>query len=166
MNNYKQTPDGIFLPLHEIIVPKGHILFIQKNIYTGRVTKSLVKNLVTTAGKNMIAAALIGQSNKYITYCAAGTNNTAPALGDTQLGGELGRKQISVSEISSLADNTAVFTTFFNTSEVNGALKEFGLFGGAASGTANSGTLVCRALENRTKTSADTLTLVWSVVIG
>lgn len=145
---------------------KGTLKLILRNVHTGEETIDVVENMVVTAGKDMIAAALIGQSNKSITYLAAGTNSTAPALGNTQLGSELGRKLISTREISSLANNTAVYTTFFNTSEINGSLQEFGLFGGDATATANSGTLFARTLSARVKTTSDTLTAVWSIVIG
>lgn len=125
------------------------------------------KNMFVTAGKNSIANRLIGtDSVGNITYCAVGTGSTAPALGDTTLGAELARKLISTREINAGADNAADFTTFFNTSEANGSLEEFGLFGDDASATLNSGTLFARTLHTRVKSSADTMTVVWTVIIG
>lgn len=140
---------------------------IFRNVKTGKVRKYVTSNMIVTAGKNMIADALIGQSSKDIRYCEVGTDGTAPALGDTALGSGLERKEISTREISTAANNTARFTTFYNTSEANGTLLEAGLFGGpAATSTIGTGTLFARTAISRTKTSADTLTLQWDIVIG
>jgi hypothetical protein len=135
-----------------------------RNVKTGKVIREYFKNMFVTAGKNSIADALRGTDNKgIVTYCAVGTDATAPALGNTQLGSELARKLISVKEVDG---NTAVFSTYFTTSEAIGALKEAGLFGDAASATPDTGTLFCHAAINKTKTSSDTLTIVWYVSIG
>lgn len=123
-------------------------------------------NVVVTTGKNAIADALRGTetSNRgIITYCALGTGLPAATESDTTLDTEIFRKLISV---RSVTDNVAQFETFFTTSEANGTLKEAGLFGDAASGTADSGTLFCRVQINRTKTSNDTLSLTWTVTVG
>lgn len=141
----------------------GRIKLIWTNVNTGEQRVEEFSNMVTTVGKEMIAQGLVGQTGKEITYIAVGTDSTAPALGDTTLGTEIARKQISVREVT---NNTATFTVYFNTSEANGSLEEFGLFGDDATATADSGVLFARALESRTKTSADTLTAVWSVAIG
>lgn len=145
----------------------GSIIIDIRDGKTGKLkTRDIVKNMFVTAGKNSLAASLSGitSSNKgIITYCALGTGTTAPALADTDLEAELGRKQVSV---SSATANVALFQTFFTTSEVVGTLREAGLFGDDASGTANSGTLFARAAINRLKSANDTLTLSWAVTIG
>lgn len=154
------------IELKDRVIPVGMVEVILRNVKTGKVVRELVPNMFVTAGKNSLADAIRGTtaSNKgIITYCALGTGDTAPALGDTDLETELFRKQISVRSVSG---NVATFETFFTTSEGNGTLKEAGLFGDDASGTADSGTLFCRTAINRTKTSNDTLTLRWTVTIG
>ena len=157
----------IHLPNNEIIVPRGQIVI---DLFDGRTgllkERQYYKNLVTTAGKESIADGLRGTTanNKgIITYCALGTGIVAPTEGDVDLGTEIFRKQISVREV---ANNIATFRTFFTTSEGNGALREAGLFGDDADATTGSGTLFCRALINRTKTSSDTLSFAWTVAIG
>lgn len=150
--------------MNDRIVPSGKVLLQFKNVNTGELVEILVPNLVTDAGKASIASRLKGSTDKgLITYCALGTDATAPASANTTLGTELGRKLISV---RSVATNVATFQTFFTTSEVNGVLKEAGLFGDDASASADSGTLFCHTAVNRTKTSAETLTLTWTVTIG
>lgn len=150
----------------DMIVPTGKVHVSIRNVITGEVTEGMFNNMFVTAGKNSLADALRGTTtnNKgIITYCAVGTNTTAPALGNTTLGTELARKLISVRSVSG---NVATFQTFFTTSEAVGTLKEAGLFGDDASDTANSGTLFCRVAIDRIKSSNDTLTLSWAVTIG
>lgn len=152
----------------EFINLKGEVVLEFENVKTGKVRRYVYKNMVVTRAKTAIAQRLSGNADAgEITYCALGTGSTAPALADTQLQTELVRKLISVRSVSS---NIASFQTFFTTSEGNGTLREAGLFGDAigvtASGTANSGQLYCRTEINRTKSSADTLTLTWSLTIG
>ena len=151
---------------NEIIIPKGKVMLELRNAVTGRVIREFIENMVVTKGKEAIADALKGTTSNnrgIITYCAVGTGATAPALGDSVLETEIERKLVSV---RSVANNIATFETFFTTAEANGSLKEAGLFGDDASDVADSGTLFCRLAIDREKTSSDTLTLRWRVIIG
>lgn len=150
-----------------IIIREGYTKSGRKAYKRGRI-KSIdrIDNTFVTAGKNAIAAALMGttSNNKgIITYCAVGTNTTAPALGNTHLGTEIFRKLVSVRSVSG---NVATFQTFFTTSEANGTLREAGLFGDDASSTPDTGTLFSHLAINRVKSSSDTLTLNWDITIG
>lgn len=153
----------------EDIHPEGELLVILHNVLTGKDDIQSYKNLVTDVGKEAIADALRGNTANNrgaITYCAVGTNALAPANANTQLGSELYRKLVSVRATDPSIPRVATFQTFFNVNEANGALKEAGLFGGLATATTNSGTLFCHTAINRTKTTADTLTILWRVRIG
>lgn len=146
----------------------GELTLEFRNVKTGKVRRYQYKNMVVTFGKNAIAQRLAGQSDAGdITYCALGTSAVAPALGDTALTTEIARKAISV---RSYSGNVATFQTFFTVSEANGTLREAGLFGNGvgrtASSTPGSGQIYCRTAINRTKSSADTLTLSWAVTVG
>ena len=167
---YKKNTEGIYLEIPDIVIPRGHIALYLHNAKTGKLKSlDIQKNMFVTSGKNSLADSLRGttSNNKgIITYCAVGTDDTAPALTDVLLGTEIERKLISTREIDSGADNAAIFTTFFNTSEANGSLKEAGLFGDNASDTVDTGTLFCRTAIDRTKSSSDTLTLEWTIIIG
>ena len=164
MNN-QSAP--FYILKNEIIVPRGQILIDLFDGRTGELKeRQFYKNLVTTVGKEAMAAALSGitSNNKgIITYCAVGTGITAPALGNTTLQTELFRKLISV---RSVTNNTATFQTLFTTGEANGTLREAGLSGDDATGVSGSGTLFCRSAINRAKTASDTLSFSWSVIIG
>jgi len=145
----------------------GRVTMVLRDAKTGRIKwRGVSSNMFVTAGKNSLADHLKGttENNKgIITYCALGTGTTAPALADIKLQTELFRKLISVRSVSA---NVTTFETFYTTAEGNGSLKEAGLFGDAASGTVDSGTLFCRVAINRTKSSNDTLSLSWSVTIA
>ncbi len=158
---------GLTMKQNDIITPAGFVTVTLRDAITGKVKAvDQYKNMVVTTGKNSIADALRGTetNNKgIITYCAMGTGGTAPTEANTQLQTELGRKLVSVRSVSG---NVATFETFFTTSEVNGTLLEAGLFGDAASSTANSGTMFCRVIISRTKSSNDTLSLSWAITIG
>jgi len=151
----------------EIVAPVGAVAIILADAITGRIKDvNYVKNLITTAGKTSMAAALQGATTNnqgIITYCAVGTDGTAPAAGNTDLGTELYRKLISV---RSNTANAALFQTYFTTGEANGLLLEAGLFGDDATSTLGSGTLFAHVAISRTKTSNDTLTINWTVTIG
>lgn len=148
------------------IKTEGNVELVLTNIKTGKQIIEHYKNLVTTLAKEAIADALRGNTagnRGIITYCALGTGDTAPALGDTGLEAELVRKLISV---RSVTNNIAKFETFFTTSEGNGVLKEAGLFGDTASATPGSGILYNHTAISRTKSTSDTLSLAWTFAIG
>lgn len=150
----------------DIIIPKGKVAVILGDKYGNIKEVDFIDNLITDVGKASIADALRGTETNnqgIITYCALGTDATAPSASNTTLGSELFRKLISVRSVS---DNVATFQTYFTTSEGNGSLKEAGLFGDDATATVDTGTLFSHLAIDRTKTSNDTLTLSWDITIG
>lgn len=156
----------IYLPAKEIIIPKGRVALLWGDKDGNLKEVQYLNNLVTTAAKESWAKAFRGltDSNQGIaTYHALGTDDTAPALGDTTLGAEIFRKLISVRDD---VNNVSRFQTFFTTAEGNGSLRELGLFGDNASGTADTGTLFARVAINREKSSLDTLTVLHTMTWG
>lgn len=143
---------------------KNNVKLTFKNTETGKKEIISLHNVECTAGKNSLASRMVGAEKGQVTYFAVGTGDTsagnAPDASDVALNDELMRKQISV---RSSTGNTANFRVFFNTSEANDTLTEIGLFGDDASITADSGTLFARASISKTKTSAETLTIDWSL---
>jgi hypothetical protein len=133
-----------------------------ENTKTKEVEIITLHNIACDVGKDSLANRLIGATKGEITYFAVGTGTDAPAAGDTTLGTEIYRKQISVRSVSGAI---ATFRIFFNTSEANDTLKEIGLFGDDATVTADTGTLFARAAVDKTKTSSETLTIDWDVEI-
>ena len=84
--------------------------------------------------------------------------------GDTTLVTELYR---AVPSSYSVTGNTVDISTFFSTSNGNGTLTNCGLFGIAATGTANSGTLMTHALlNNYVKSNTNTVTFDYLITLN
>ena len=116
-------------------------------------------NLVVNSFLKLVMALCKGQS-RYggISYWAIGSGATSwdtsmpdPEINASRLTAEIGRVPISASDIKFLtADlvetssptNILQIKHTFGPSDCNGKWREFGLFGGNASGTANSGIMI------------------------
>ena len=139
---------------------------IQDNIKaTGHVTVRLngevvqeIPNLVVTAGKNFIASRMTGTTTA-MSHMAIGSTSTAAAVGDTALGGELGRVALSS---SSTTGAVTTYSATFPAGTGTGAVVEAGILNAASSGT-----MLCRttfAVVN--KGANDTLTITWQITIS
>jgi hypothetical protein len=125
-----------------------------------------VKNLIVTAGLTLLAnriADATPDSGCLVNYIAVGTDNTAPAGGDTTLGAENARKQVS-SRVNSGA--VAAISTTFNAGDVpTSTIEELGLFiDGTAS--ADSGTLLARVLDTFAVTALDSVFVDWRITFA
>ena len=137
---------------------------------TGQITDRIYKNGVLVdeiVGHNLVVNSflnlvmcLLKQQNGYsgIQYWAVGSgasswdsNMPTPDIGATRLTAELGRVPISASEISFLDSNYNVVSTptnilqikhTFGASDCNGVWREFGIFGGNATDSTNSGIMI------------------------
>ena len=149
----------------EYISIKGHHTFIKRNAETGKIiSKNEYDNLICTACKNMIAAELVaGAGSHNITYGTVGTNTAAPSAADTTLGTEIDRVALS-----SISATGAVVTAraYFGPADGNGVLKEYGLFGAAATAAADSGTMINHVVISETKTATETLTVESVITIS
>lgn len=141
---------------------------VLRDAKTGKVKDTFYgKNMAVDDGLESLASRLSGTDDPTtkgtILYCGLGTDSTAVTANDTDLGTETVRKLITT---RSSTGKTAKFKTFFNTSEGNVTIREIGLFGDDATAVADSGTLFCRLIVNKTKTSSETLTLEWDVTFS
>ena len=137
---------------------------------TGQITDRIFKNgvlveervghnLVVNTALNLIMALLKRQSGySGIQYWAVGSGASSwdsglpsPTAGDTRLTAEIGRVAISPSEIvflngnlqvSSTPTNIIQITHTFGVNDCNGKWREFGIFGGNATASANSGIMI------------------------
>jgi hypothetical protein len=142
----------------------GMVKLTYRNVITGEEDVYHIFNVVCHSGKSSIARRLANAEAGYgkITYCATGTGAGTPSNVDIKMFTELFRKTISVVSYNS---NVVTFTIFFSTTESNGVLTEIGLFGDAATATADSGTMYAHTNIIKTKALTDTLTIEWSLVI-
>lgn len=147
----------------EVLDEKRHWRVIDKITYPDG-TQEVIEHLNTVVDdcSRLIASLMKGQVGyKGITYWAVGSgagtwdnaNPPAPTVGDTKLFKETYRKAINPSDITFLDSNGKPTTSVtnklqikvvFTESEANGELREFGLFGGNATATKNSGIMINR----------------------
>lgn len=128
-----------------LLVGQGHSLAWARRLARAMETVETA-NLVVTTGKVLVARMLMDDAgyDTGLTYCAIGTNSTAPAAGDTTLGTEVQRAAVTV---KSRTINVVTYSTFFLSGDATYAIEEVGLFGhSTASGAADSGELFNRAL--------------------
>ncbi len=127
-------------------------------------TKDIAKvlsghNLIVTVGKNFVGDMLIDAGAQWdtgLTWCALGSDNTAPAIGQTELvnegGGAAMRKAIT-SKTSVV--NEITLSTFFTAVQSTLAIEEAGIFGSSTAGAAeNSGIMFSRWLVSFDNTGA------------
>ncbi len=120
---------------------KGHWRLTARHIKTGEVIVKEGENLIVSAGKALVGDMLKDTAgyDTGLTYQAIGTNNTAPALGNTTLTAEAARKAITS---KSRVANVVTYSTFFTAGESTYNIKEAGIFGhSTASVTPDSGIL-------------------------
>ena len=117
-------------------------------------------NLIPLVGRTAIARRLRDAGTKtnegIITYGAVGTGAGTPADSDTTLFTEL--KRVLVASFDQ-TDNVLSVNIFFTTTEANGTLTNFGLFGEEATAAADSGTLMEKCAISKVKDVSKTLTI-------
>lgn len=117
-----------------------------------------IDNLVVTAGKEFVAARMVGTSADVMDNMAIGSGSTAAAVSDTALGSELDRQ----SATSSVSGAVATYAATFGAGNGTGAVTEAGLFN-AASG----GTMLCRTVFSVVnKGASDSMTISWAVTVS
>jgi len=121
-----------------------------------------IKNLVVSAGKTFIAAAMLKtttNSPAAMTHMSIGAGAVAAAAGDTALGSELGR----VSLASATSSGAVVtYTASFPAGTGTGAVTEAGIFNASSAGT-----MLCRtvfAVVN--KGVDDAMSITWAITVS
>lgn len=125
----------------------------------GRIETRKGHNLVVNSMTNLVMALFKQQSGyKGIQYWAVGsgaeswdTKDVSPVVTENRLTKEIGRKAIPASAITFLDSNLEVTSTptnmiqvvlTFEENDCNGTWREFGIFGGNATASANTGILI------------------------
>jgi len=126
-----------------------------------------LKNLITSAGKNLLAESLRNASlDAEIKFIAIGSDNTAPSSGDTTLGNETFRKAVT-SQTAGGSVGVTITNLYVAPEEAVGTIEEIGFFSGSsASATTDSGTLFARVLYSRTKTAVESIQIERTDTIG
>ena len=125
-----------------------------------------VCNMVVLDGRELAGNLLINSSgySTGLSYCAIGTGTTVVSDGQHTLITESARGQITQKSVST---DTITVSTFFNYADCGIHIKETGLFGHNATGTANSGTMFSRALLDYDNSgSPKNLMIAWDVQLS
>jgi hypothetical protein len=125
-----------------------------------------VKNILPTEGRAVVAAWIIGDNTfdaaTGANYGSLGTDNTAPANGDTTLGTETYRKATSSATSSS---NVSFLSNFYTAAEVTGTFEEAG-WHIDGTGSVDTGELLSHFLTGSiVKSSIETLTVESQITV-
>lgn len=137
---------------------KGHIK-VKVTGKDGSVRTYEFPNLVVTTGKALTASRLISNTQSAITHMAVGSSATVPAIGNTQLGTELGRVALA-SATSSGAVATMVAN--FPAGTATGSIAEAGLFNASTAGTMMSRS----TFSPIPKGESDAIELTWTITVA
>jgi hypothetical protein len=139
----------------------GKVKLIVKDAKTGKILQIVEgKNLITTAGKTLIASLLNGESVNLIGYCAVGSGTTTPNASDTTLEGEIGRLPITS---KSRSINVITYSTFFGSGDLNGTWNKVGLFNAQTGGVMFSEYLLPSTIS---KDATKTVDIEYAITIG
>ncbi|MFW9603472.1 MAG: hypothetical protein ACMV0F_00780 [Trichlorobacter sp.] len=118
------------------------------------------KNLVVSAGLNVIASRLAGTSKNAVSHMAIGTGTTAANASDTAL--EIQKAtRLAATTITVTANAIEIVATFPGTTHA-GAITEAGLFNAATLGE-----LISRVVfAPYTLGSSDALTITWTLTFA
>lgn len=106
--------------------------------------------VVTTIALNNMRDASVATINNNYTHIAVGTVNTAPAVSDTALGGEVLRKPFQ--ETTGPTGGVLTTSMRISTTEANGnTLVEIGVFDESSGGTMASRNLITSLAKDNTK---------------
>lgn len=144
--------------LKDTIKITGHLHIERRNAAGDLVEVRDLPNLVVTAGKNHIAARMVGTPTA-MSHMALGSGTTPPAVGDTALGTELGRVALGS---AGNAGNINTYSAVFGAGVATGAVTEAGIFNDVSAGT-----MLNRAtFPVLNKAAGDTVTVTWTVTIS
>lgn len=143
--------------INDSIKLKGDLTIVVKD-KSGQIKEQRQeKNLVVTAGLDFIASRMKDATASAMTHMAVGSDSTAAAAGDTDLGSLLGSREGLDS--TTVSGSTVTYVSSFEAGDGTGAITEAGIFNASTGGT-----MLCRTVFSTVnKAVDDTMTINWSV---
>jgi hypothetical protein len=137
------------------VIVSGKVRLCAYNEHGNLIFDHINNNLVVTTGIEHIADQMSDQGETQMSHAAVGTDNTAPASGQTALGTETARVALdSVTQSTTKVTYVATFGPGVGT----GSLREAGIFNAASVGV-----MLARHTYVYDKGALDTLTINWEV---
>lgn len=145
--------------MRDTLLPKANVVAQVHDVETGQILQTIhSKNLVVTAGRNLIRDFLHGDSVTGLTHFAVGTGTTAVTAGDTALVTEVHRATFT-SKTKSSAQLELKY--YLDTATANGnTLAEAGLFNAGSGGTMYARVVLASTIV---KTSSIAVTFTWTL---
>lgn len=145
----------------ELIPIKGHVL-VECFHEDGTVSRREINNVITNAGRNMIADRLLASPTLAVpTHMGVGTSGTAAAQTDTTITGET---RVALTSKTRGGNNIITFIGDWAAGQATATLQEAGLWM-TASG-AGDGLLGRVTFGSIVKGANDTLKITWTWTIG
>lgn len=117
----------------------------------------------TVAGLNLLRDGDRGSASVKVTYFSIGSGSAVPAATDVKLQNETFRKTVANYTVGTDGEVT-VAGVLANADAVNANIQEVGFWGGNASSTLNSGTLIGRGLyAHNPKLSTESITFTCDI---
>jgi len=151
--------------LHETLKITGAVQITVFDQITGDVKDSReIKNLVVTAGKTFIAAAMLKtttNSPAAMTHMELGAGTAAAAAGDTTLQTAIAGSRTALGSATS-ATNVVTYVASFPAGTGTGAVTEAGIFNASSAGT-----MLCRTVFPVVNKGAnDAMTITWAITVS
>lgn len=137
---------------------KGRLLI---EVIRANGTRDLIEkdNLVVTTGLGFIASRMKDASATAMSHMAIGSSSTAPAAGNTTLGSELGRVDLTSTTVT---NSQVAYVATFPAGTGTGTIEEAGLFNATPAGT-----MLSRALTGTiTKGAGDAIIITWTITVS
>lgn len=152
------------MEVQEVIKMRGCLEIVLGDLQGRPLERRKVENVIVTTGRAWVLKQLSSAdivTSQSIGYMAIGTTVTAPATGDSALGGESTRNAIVSFTTTNLTSNPPSWRAecSFASNEGNTTLAEVGLFNSSANGT-----MLGRAtFATLNKTTSNTLAISYTV---
>ena len=143
---------------HDDIKLKGHVRIELRKPH-GVTEVYEFDNLVVTPGKAFVASRMVGDAAPVMSHMAIGTDNTAPAVGQTALVAEVAR--VAQSPEGSAAGPVVTYLATFGANVGTGAIVEAGVFNDGLAGDMLS--RVVFPVVN--KQAADGMSITWTITV-
>jgi hypothetical protein len=152
------------MEVQDVIKMRGCLEIVLGDLQGHILEKRKVDNTIVTTGRKWVLRQLSSAdivTSETISHMAIGTTTTAPATGDSALGGETTRNAIVSFTTTNLSSNPPSWRAecSFASNEGNTTLAEVGLFN-----SSSTGTMLGRAtFATLNKTTSNTLSISYTV---
>ena len=146
--------------INESIKIKGDLNIVLKDENGNIKDQREETNLVVNSGLAFITSRMADAADGVMSHMAVGSDSTAVAAGDTDLGSILGSREVLDSTTDS--GSSITYVASFEAGDGTGAITEAGIFNASSAGT-----MLCRTVFSTVNKGAnDTMTITWTITLS